>query len=257
MAEVLEAEFSQGQEEQKGQQEAKKSEEQKKQQEVAVIRADQMGVLLPRDINEAWRLAGFFHASGFLPARFDTQAKVLTAMQFARELGLPPLSAMRQIAVVEGTPSLFGDLPLSLCYRSGQLEWIREYLLDEQEQQICLANKNLKAKVWGAVCVVKRRNDLELVEAVFSLDDARNAGLFPAGPKAAWTKYPKRMLRYRARSMALKDKMPDCLNGIAIAEYDFHELPDMIEPEKKASPSEGKSAEDMSARLRRLAEENA
>jgi hypothetical protein len=215
----------------------------------AQINVDESGVLKPRNIDEAYRLAKAYVMSGILPERYKTAESVLTAMQFALELGLKPLTAMRQIAVVKGTPCLFGDLPLSLCYSSGKLEAIKEVWLDKDGREINLANKNLTAQAYAAFCVVKRKGDPEPLEAFFTMDDAQNAGLLNS---PTWKAYPKRMLRYRARSQALKDKFPDCLNGISIAEYDQNTVEEQIlnvTPQvevawsSEASPSEGPAPE--------------
>lgn len=191
------------------------------------IALDQAGVIQPSNLDEAWRAAQMYIASKMLPARFDSAAMVVTAMQFAKELRLPGLVSLRQIAVVQGTPCLFGDLPLALVQRDGNLEWIKEFLLDEKGNQISVENKNASAQAVAAVCQAKRKGDKEPIERVFSMDDARKAGL-DGGP--TWKKYPKLMLKYRARSQALKDKFPDSLNGVAIAEYDHHVLPSEESP---------------------------
>lgn len=186
------------------------------------IAVDDAGVFLPKTVEDVFRLAKLQLASKMLPARFASAEMIVVASQYARELGLQPLTALRQIAVVQGTPCTFGDLPLALVQRSGKLESIREYLLDKEQEEICAKNKNLHAEAVAAVCVVKRKGDPEVLERFFSLTDAKTAGL---GGSPTWKSYPKLMMKYRARSQALKDKFPDCLNGIAIAEYDYHVIP--------------------------------
>lgn len=186
------------------------------------ISTDEAGLLKPKNIDDAYRMAVAFHQSKLLPARFNSPEMIMTAFQFVLELGLKPLTAMRQLAVVNGTPSLFGDLPLSLCYSSGKLEWIKEWLFDKDGKEISIKNANVTAVAFGAACVVKRKGDPEQLESIFTMDDARAAGLLKS---PVWTSYAKRMLRYRARSSALKDKFPDALNGISIAEYDYNVIP--------------------------------
>ncbi len=185
----------------------------------APIKANEQGVLVPKTIEEAYRLATAYHKSKLLPERFDTPEMIMTAVQFVQELGLKPLTALRQMAVIKGTPSLFGDLPLALCYAAGKVESFREWHIDKDGKEICSTNQNLAAEAWGAVCVVRRKGDPEPLESAFTMADAQRAGL-ANGP--VWKSYPKRMLRYRARSQALKDKFPDALNGVAIGEYDFN-----------------------------------
>lgn len=191
------------------------------------IALDQGGVFQPRTVEDLFRLAKLQLASKMLPARFNTPEMIVVANQYACELGLQPLTALRQIAVVQGTPCTFGDLPLAMVQKSGKLESIREYLIDKDQNEICHKNRNLNAEAVAAVCVVKRKGDAEILERFFSLDDAKQAGL---GGSPTWKSYPKLMMKYRARSQALKDKFPDCLNGIAIAEYDFHVIPSEESP---------------------------
>lgn len=199
------------------------------------IEADASGLLVPKSFDDAYRIAKIQLASKMLPARFNTPEMIFVATQFARELGLQPLTALRQIAVVQGTPCTFGDLPLALVQRSGKMESIREYTIDKDGNEICTKNKNLSADAVAAVCIVKRKGDPEPLERFFSMADARTAGL---GGSPTWKAYPKLMLKYRARSQALKDKFPDCLNGIAIAEYDFNELPNEESPKIEGPASE-------------------
>jgi hypothetical protein len=171
------------------------------------------GAIVPKTADEAAKVANYYLKSKMLPARFNTVEMIVTAWQYALELGLKPLTAFRQIAVVQGTPCTFGDLPLALVQRSGKLESIREYLVDKNSNEICVKNKNLAAEAYAAVCIVKRKGDEEILERFFSMDDAKRAGL---GNSPTWKAYTPVMLKYRARSQALKDKFPDCLNGIAI-----------------------------------------
>lgn len=194
-------------------------------QAVPVQRAEVVvvdGVMAPRNIDEAFRVAKSLVVSGMLPERYKTAETVFAAMQYASELGLKPMTALRQIAVVKGTPCIFGDLPLALCQSKGLVEWIKESIYDKDGKEICRANNNLTAEVFGSVTTVKRKGDAEPLERFFTMDDAKTAGLLNS---PTWKSYPKLMLKYRARSQALKDKFADCLNGIAIAEYDFHVTP--------------------------------
>jgi hypothetical protein len=185
------------------------------------IPMSESGMLIARTLDEEFRLAKMHIASGMVPVRFNTEAALITGMQYARELRLPPLTSLRQIAVVHGTPCTFGDLPLAMVHRDGKMEWMDEFLVDTKGVRICYENKNLSAEPAVAVCIVKRKGDKEPVERTWSFEDTKRAGI----KSPSWDKYPKIMLKYRARSQALKDKFPDSLNGVAIAEYDFHEIP--------------------------------
>ena len=203
------------------------------------ITIDQSGFIRPQNIEEAYRLSTAFLKSGMVPARFKTAESVLVAIQMALELGLKPLTALRSIAVIQGTPSFYGDLPLSLCYSSGKLESIKEYFLDKEGKKICVENNNISDEAYAAVCVVKRFGDVEFLESTFSLDDATRAGLFK---NPVWKSYTKRMLKYRARSQALKDKFSDALNGISILEYNDNTI---IEEIEKKQPSNNKKESEL------------
>lgn len=192
------------------------------------------GKIVPKNIDEAYRYSVAIAKSGLAPKHFDTAEKIMVAMQLAQELKLPPLTALKSMYVVNGTPALFGDLPLSLVRQSGLLEYIAEDQYDENDNLICIENKNLEAACKFASCKVKRKNEPE-VTRVFTWLEAQSAGLdkgYENKPKATWKNYRKRMLQMRARSWALKDVFADVLMGIAIKEYDgFFDEKD-VTPEK-------------------------
>lgn len=192
------------------------------------LKIDESGQLVPTDLESFRAMASSFIASGFLPERYKQPNQVITAYQMAKELDIPPLTALRQIAVINGTPSLYGDLPLALCLRRKAVKRtdIDEFYIDDKYEKICLENKNLSSKAYGAICRIKTNGNYR--EFYFTLDDAKTAGLYPARSNSQpWAKYTRYMLKYRARSQALKDIAPDALNGLGIAEYDFNVRPDV------------------------------
>ncbi len=193
-----------------------------KKQSTTALKATNTGMLVGKNLAEQYKLAEAYCKSGFLPTHFDTPAKALTGMQYAYELGLKPLSAMRQICIIKGTPSIFGNLPLALVRQSGLLDYIKEYLFDDKGEIICMDNKNLNSKPIMAVCKIKRIGDPEEIERSFSHDEAEKAKLFV---KDTWLNYEKTMLKYRARGAAINDCFPDVIAGMAIAEYTFNDLP--------------------------------
>lgn len=185
------------------------------------------GMLNPKTLNQLFRVATCYVKSGILPKEYNSPEKVITALQFARELGLPGLTSLREIAVINGKPSIYGTLPLSIVQSSGLMEWHEEFYLDSDHRKICDGNKNIAAKVFASVTIVKRKNDPHPLTQTYTLAQAESAGLMR---NAVWKSYPERMLRYRSRSMALKDKFADVLGGTAIKEYDVD-----IAPESKRS----------------------
>jgi len=155
--------------------------------------------LAPQDLDQALRFAEMLSKSSIVPKDFQNNpGNILVAVQWGMELGLQPMQAMQNIAVINGRPSLWGDAVIGLVRSSS----VCEYVIEE----------NLEDK---AICRVKRRGEDEQVR-IFTKEDAQKAGLI--GKQGPWTQYPKRMMQMRARSWALRDMFPDVLRGMPIAE---------------------------------------
>jgi hypothetical protein len=110
---------------------------------------------------------------------------------------------------------------LALVRRSGHLEKIEEFWFDAEYRQICFDNRNLNVEAYGAICRTWRSGAMK--ETVFTMDDARRAGLL--SKDNVWKTYPRRMLQMRTRSGNLKDHFGDVLLGIEITEYDYNYVP--------------------------------
>ena len=82
--------------------------------------------------------------------------------------------------------------------------------------------------------------DLQRIAAAVEL---KLAGLDVSkyGKKDIWAKWERTMIRYKARSMALRSKFADLLAGIHIAEYDDHTAPEFATLKVKKN---GKNAAD-------------
>jgi hypothetical protein len=202
--------------------EAKHEEKKPEPRDRALVETNERGLLEAKTIEGQYRIAQYYVKSGMLPQQYKSPEMVITGIQYAKELGLAGLVGLRQISVINGTPSIWGDLPAALVKKSGKLEYMKEYIIDKDSKEICLKNKNLSAEPFGAVCEVKRKGEKEPVERYFTIEDAKKANLLG---KKNYQEYLKTMLKYRARSMALKDCFPDMLNGISITEYDYHSIP--------------------------------
>lgn len=208
------------------------------------------GALTFHNIESLQRLTQYLHASRMLLKQYDTPEKIGTGIQYAVQLGFRDtwLLALRQIAVINGTPSMFGDLPLALVRSSGQLEVFEEFLVDKEGKRICLENKNISVEFYAAVCRLKRKGYEESPPVFFTVDDAKKAGVWG---KNVWLVYPKRMIQMRTRSIALKDNFADILNGMSIGEYDHNTVIErVVESEVTDAPTEGLTG---SAKLAALA----
>lgn len=185
------------------------------------IQTSNTGALRGKTMDEQWRLACAYAKSGMLPKSYKTPEQVLTGMQYAYELGLNPLSALKNIAVINGQPSLWGDLPLAIVRNSGKLIKIDEYLIDKDHKKICLANKNINAPHVAAVCITQREGEGEKESVYTHLMASKNGGV-----KEIWNKYSEIMYKRKARAIALKDSFSDILEGLNIAEYDYNIIPE-------------------------------
>lgn len=159
------------------------------------------GFMQVESIEAAMKCAELIAVSSFCPKGMNNRpGDIVVALQMGQELGLKPMQALQNIAVINGRPSLWGDAMLAVCRQSPDFEYIKEEYLE--------ATKTY-------VCIVKRRNEPEFTQT-FSEADARLAGLW--GKQGPWTQYPRRMLQMRARSFCLRDAFPDLLRGIITQE---------------------------------------
>ena len=78
------------------------------------------GYIMPRTVEEAARMAQAIIIGGFAPDSYKvngslTQNKILLGIMAAMEAGLPPLYGLRQIAIINGRPTIWGDGPWPWC----------------------------------------------------------------------------------------------------------------------------------------------
>jgi len=151
---------------------------------------------------EAERFAKMIADSDFAPKDYKGKpGNVLIAMQMGHELGLKPMQAIQNIAVVNGRPMVWGDAALALVRGNPECGYVREGM-----------EGTIKDGDANAYCEVKRGN--EIIRREFSVKQAAQASLI--GKAGTWTQYPERMLQLRARGFALRDSFPDVLKGIYI-----------------------------------------
>jgi hypothetical protein len=152
---------------------------------------------------DCFRFAKCVIDSGLAPKGFQTPQAVAVAMQFGAELGLPPMAALQNVAVIQGRPTLWGDAVPGIC------QHLVEAYKDEQIGEVGQDS-------FGVRATVTRKGRAEPVSRTFTIEDAKRAGLWgKAGP---WSQYPTRMLLMRARTFAYRDAFPDALRGLYTAE---------------------------------------
>lgn len=168
---------------------------------------------------DMWTLATSISAAGMAPKGMNT-TQVMVSIQMGAEIGVPPMTALRNIAIINGRPSIWGDLPLAQAERSGKLVDISQTLTGEGDKMV-------------ATCTIVKRGRSTPYVSTFSVADAKVAKLWgKAGP---WTDYPKRMLALRARAFAVREAFPECLGGFYLRE----EVEDIPEAKVATAGSQG------------------
>jgi ribosome modulation factor len=162
-----------------------------------------LAALVPQNLDDAFRLSKALSLSGdMVPKHFQGKPEmIMAAVIRGMEIGLAPMQALANIAVINGRASLWGDALPALMQRAGHhIDVEMEGEGDKQE----------------AVATLTRGDTGKIIVRRFSVADAKKAQLWnKPGP---WQQYPQRMLANRARSWAVRDGAADALMGLQIAE---------------------------------------
>ena len=159
--------------------------------------APRMFTFVPTNLEEAMTYAKMISDSDFVPKDYRGKSgNCLVGMQFGAELGLPPLQALQNIAVINGKPGIYGDLGKALLYSKG-------FKIEERD----VKEVEAKTEAW---CRITRPNG-QVTERTFSKANAMTAGLWGAN---TWKAYPYRMMAWRAFWWAARDAAADVLKGI-------------------------------------------
>ncbi len=165
---------------------------------------------------EAEKISHMIAKSSLCPPAFKNKPEdVFICLQMGHEVGLSPMQAIQNIAVINSRPCLYGDGALAVAMSS------KNYVAHREWFEGSIEEGNLTA-----YCGITRKNSEEYIKS-FSMDDAKKASLWQKA--GVWQQYASRMLQMRARAFAIRDKFADSLRGISIAE----EVSDYNVPEKK------------------------
>lgn len=190
-----------------------------------IISSDVSG-LRPQNMPELFKLAEMISGSAMAPKDYRGKPNDTSiAMMMGLEVGLNPMQAIQNIAVINGRPSIWGDAMLALVQNHPSFQSIEE---------------SIDESTMTAVCVVCRKGGKPHTET-FSKHDAELAGLWSDKPMvyshkykkevantSPWFKYPKRMLAMRARGFALRNQFADALLGL-ISREEARDTPEEIE----------------------------
>lgn len=163
------------------------------------------------DLPQLFELAKALVPTGFLPMHLKTPGQVVAVILAGRELGMPPMRALRSLKLVKGNVTESADSQLGRFKAAGGKAVFET--LDEK----------------AAVLKLTHPNGDEHVER-FTMDDAKAAGLTG---NDTYKKYPKAMLRSRAITAGLKSVGWDGGAGV----YDPAELAAVDEPEPRREVS--------------------
>ncbi len=169
-----------------------------------MMQVDRGGAMRPGSMGEFIEMSKMIAASDLAPKDYQGKAgNVLVAMQMGSELGLAPMQAIQNIAVINGRPSLWGDAMLAVVQSHPDF-------VDIEEMDM----KDIEA-AGAATCTIHRKGRTSHT-VTFSVNDAKTAKLWGKG--GPWVQYPSRMLQMRARAFACRNTFPDALRGIQSAE---------------------------------------
>lgn len=187
--------------------------------------------VIPTDFDQAIRIAEIAVKAGLFQGEGEGRALAQATMAVLQglELGVPPMQAVQQIAIIGGRCTVWGDMIPALIWRAGHK--IREWIEGEGEARV-------------AWCEITRSDNQEVIKRKFSVDDAKRAGLWDdrdtlrardsrheEDNASPWYRYQERMLQMRARGFCARDGVPDVLHGLYIRdeieeERPIHKSPD-------------------------------
>jgi hypothetical protein len=133
--------------------------------------------------------------SNFLPASIKTPEQAMMIILKGRELGIPPIQALSQIAVIQGKPTMSAELMLSQIMR---LHPRTKISFSERSNEVC----TIKVQRYGC----------EPSVFSYTIGDAEKAGLLL---KDSWRKYPRAMLHARAVSEMARSLFADAISGVS------------------------------------------
>lgn len=127
--------------------------------------------------------------SGFLPKHIGTVEKCISIVLMGRELGLAPMTALNNISVINGKPTLEAKLMLALVFRNYPQA---HYRVVQNDSEIAIVEMG--------------RTKETAAKFQFTMAQARAAGLTT---KDVWKNYGADMLVWRAVSRACRMTFPE------------------------------------------------
>lgn len=156
--------------------------------------------LVPRNLTEAMKFAELMAKSDVVPQSYHGKpGNIIIAVQLGQEIGLQPLQALQNIAVINGRPTVWGQGCAGLIVSSPVCEYLKLPSTDEVR------------RTKKAVVAAKRRGHPDPAVGTFGEADARDMKL--DGRPTYQTDWPS-MYLWRAFHRATKILFADVLKGI-------------------------------------------
>lgn len=205
--------------------------------------------IIPRNTEEASRMANAIISSGIVPAAFkfksnewegdgdnskqvqwkDSPNKALIVMGILKsmEVGMAPITGLSFLLPINDRFTIWGDGAVALAQGRGLVaKQTRANVGPAIEPGLPMGDwpdeYGVEVRFW-------RVGQTEPYVGRFTVGDARRANLWMNTNKKPWIMYPDRMLFNRARAFALRDGFADALSGLGIAEEVRDMTPDPID----------------------------
>lgn len=182
---------------------------------------------VPRNIDEVLRYARMLLVAGAVPDSLAKEsgqklpdneivARVVAVIAAGSEIGMGPMSAMANIALINKRRLIWGQGAVAVLQASGQLEDMRVERLGQQPgDEIQTAQF---ADSFGVKVILKRRGQPTPFIGEFTVGQAKRAHLWGNVNKKPWIEHPERMLFWRAFNNAASSGFGDYLAGLGIRE---------------------------------------
>lgn len=167
-----------------------------------------------KDFNELVRFSQMVAGSDLAPKEDKGKpANIFAKIQMGAEVGLTAMQSIHSFAIINNRPTMWGDAIPGLVYSSGLSEYIEIKEVGDMPDSKMLVKDFPKS--YGFEVSSKRKDNGQESAFTFTVADATRAGLWNTN---VWAKYPKIMLKNRARTFLLRDLYPDVFKGIHTTE---------------------------------------
>ena len=143
--------------------------------------------------------------SMLVPSKYQNKPEdCYVGIKAGMTLGLNAFQSLQNINVINGKPTVWGDVLIRLVRSHPDCKEIKESIDGDGDDRT-------------ATCTVKRNqvDKIEEITKTFSWKDAKKANLTT---HESWKSYPDRMLQMRARGFAFRDSFSDIMEGVILRE---------------------------------------